>query len=84
MYYNDADSKIGVIQRKRGDTVNKLKELRKAAGLTQQEVAMHFGLNRAAVAMWERGASVPKVHILPELAKLLGCSIDELFKEGKD
>lgn len=61
--------------------MNRIKELRKAAGLTQQEVASHFGLNRAAVAMWERGSSVPKAPILPELAKILNCSIDELFSE---
>lgn len=59
---------------------------RKAAGMTQAQLAEAIDVERAALAMWEIGASWPSARILPCLADVLLCSIDELYeapeKEG--
>lgn len=52
---------------------------RRAVGLSQQAVANALGIERATVGMWETGASWPSARILPALADLLCCSIDELY-----
>ena len=39
--------------------------------LTQNEVAAHIGISRAAIAQWERGQTVPQPHIMIEVAKFL-------------
>ena len=36
---------------------NRIKTLRQEAGLTQQELANHLGLNRQAISGWERGVN---------------------------
>lgn len=54
--------------------------LRKKAGLSQQYIADHLGISQAAVSQWERGASMPIAAKLPILAKLLGCTTDELLE----
>lgn len=57
-----------------------LQPRRKAAGLTQAEVAEALGIERATVGMWETGTSWPSARVLPDLAGLLCCSIDELYE----
>lgn len=53
---------------------------RKAAGLTQAQLAEAIGVERPALAMWEIGASWPSARILPALADTLLCTIDELYE----
>ncbi len=55
--------------------------LRKAAKLTQKEFAERLNTTRSTVAMWETGKSQPRADKLAEIAKLLGCTIDQLFDE---
>ena len=54
---------------------------RKAAGMTLQELADRMGVTGAAVGMWERGETLPTADRLPDIARALGCSIDELYKD---
>ena len=54
---------------------------RKKAGLTQMEAAKSLGVSDAAVAQWETGETMPNAKRLPEIAKLYGCTVDELLKE---
>jgi transcriptional regulator with XRE-family HTH domain len=58
-----------------------IKNLRQRAGLTQEELAMKMQITQQAVARWENENTTPSVDKLPLLAKLLGCTIDELYKE---
>lgn len=58
-----------------------LRPRRKAAGMTLQDVAEAMGCSINAVALWERGESLPTVDRLPKLAEVLGCTVDELYKE---
>lgn len=53
--------------------------LRTAHRLTQEEVASHLGITKAAVSKWECGQSMPDISMLPLIAELYGVSIDELF-----
>lgn len=50
------------------------------AGLTQQQIADALSVERATVGMWETGASWPSARVLPALADLLCCSIDDLYR----
>jgi transcriptional regulator with XRE-family HTH domain len=52
---------------------------RRELGLTQEALAERLGLTAQAVSKWETGIGYPDVTILPELAGILGMSIDELF-----
>lgn len=56
---------------------------RKEKNLTQMEMADAMGVSYQAVSNWERGNSMPDISKLPELAALLGCSIDELLSGGE-
>lgn len=54
-------------------------ELRKAAGLTQEQLASRLGISYQAVSKWENAQSCPDVMLLPRLAEIFGISIDALF-----
>lgn len=58
-----------------------LEPRRKALGMTQQDLAEKLFVNRAAVAMWETGTALPRAALLPTIARLLQCSIDELYTD---
>lgn len=57
-----------------------LANLRKAAGLSQQELADKIGTRQSTVASWERSANPPRGEFLPKLAKILGVSADVLLQ----
>ena len=60
-----------------------IRELRKKAGLTQVELAQLLGFKSTSViSMWESGDRSPRTDKLPELARILHCSIDDLFERG--
>lgn len=56
-----------------------IKKAREKAGLTQQDLANELGVGQSTVAMWETQNSLPRTDKLPALAKILGCTIDELL-----
>lgn len=63
-----------------------IKKAREKAGLTQQDLANELGVGQSTVAMWETQNSLPRTDKLPALAKILGCTIDDLLdvpNEGK-
>ena len=53
---------------------------RRAAGLTQQELADALGTSRSLIALIEAGQAWPSAASLPAMAEVLGCSIDELYR----
>ena len=59
---------------------NIFRTLRKAKGLTQEEVGARLGISGAAVSRWEKGKSFPDMAIAGEVAKLYGCTIDDLTR----
>ena len=62
---------------------NRLVELRKKAGLSQEAVADKLGISRQAVSRWETGEASPDTDNLVALADLYGCSLDELVRQSK-
>ena len=65
------------------ETANRLAELRKKNGLSQEELADKLGLSRQAVSKWERAESSPDTDNLILLAKIYGVSLDDLLKSDK-
>ncbi len=53
--------------------------LRRQKGLTQEELAKALGVTNQAVSKWESAQCCPDIQLLPDLAKLLDASIDELL-----
>lgn len=60
----------------------KLTQARKAAGLTQADVAAKLNVSRQAVSRWESGQSKPSTERLLALGVLYGVSIDQLLNTG--
>ena len=58
----------------------KLYELRRASGMSQEELAEKLGVSRQAVSKWESGATQPELQKLIELSRLYSVSVDELAK----
>ena len=61
----------------------KISALRKERDMTQMELADQMGISFQAVSNWERGNSMPDIGKLPELAKILNVSVDELLGDEK-
>ena len=57
---------------------NKLFELRKKSGISQEEFADKLNVSRQAVSKWERGEALPDTDNLISIAKLYNVSLDEL------
>lgn len=57
--------------------------LRKAAGLTQKELAEAVGASQQSVAFWEKNARPPRADTLIKIAAALGVHADEVLGEGR-
>lgn len=57
----------------------KIAELRKAQGLTQDELSEKLGVTPQAVSKWENDLSYPDILLLPQLAQLFDVTVDELL-----
>lgn len=58
-----------------------LKKFRLAKGLTQEQAADALHVNAQTVSRWECGTTMPDVMLLPEIAKLYGVTVDDLFRK---
>ena len=61
----------------------KLQELRKSRGLTQEELAEALFVSRTAISKWESGRGYPSIDSLKEISKYFSVSIDELLTGEK-
>ena len=61
----------------------KLQELRKQKGLTQEELAKALYVSRTAVSKWESGRGYPNIDSLKEIGKFFSVTVDELLS-GED
>lgn len=57
----------------------KLQELRKSRGLTQEELAEAIFVSRTAVSKWESGRGYPSIESLQELSRFFSVTIDDLI-----
>lgn len=60
----------------------KIKEARKQAGLSQEQLAEKMTVSRSAIAKWETDKGIPDVDNLKALAQLLNVSVDYLLDDG--
>ena len=61
----------------------KLQELRKQRGLTQEELAEALFVSRTAISKWESGRGYPNIDSLKEISKFFSVTIDELLTGEK-
>ena len=61
----------------------KLQELRKQKGITQEELAESVYVSRAAVSKWESGRGYPSIDSLKALSKFFTVTIDELLSSDE-
>ena len=61
----------------------KLQELRKQRGLTQEELAEVLLVSRTAISKWESGRGYPNIDSLKAIAKFFGITIDELLSSDE-
>ena len=60
---------------------DKIIELRKKSGWSQEELAEQLGISRQAVSKWESGASIPDLDKIIRLSGIFGVSTDYLLKD---
>lgn len=60
------------------DCSEKLKALREARGLTQQQVAQRVGISKAMISAYETASKAPSIEVLIRLSRLFGVSVDYL------
>ncbi len=57
----------------------KLQELRKQKGLTQEELAESLYVSRTAISKWESGRGYPNIESLKAISKFFGVTVDDLL-----
>lgn len=61
----------------------KLQQLRKSRGLTQEELAEALYVSRTAISKWESGRGYPSIDSLKEISKYFSVTIDDLLSSEK-
>ena len=64
--------------RERGND-SPLARARRAAGMTQGQLAEKIGCSQKDVSRWEHGARTPRVETLAKIAGVFGCKIEDLI-----
>jgi len=60
----------------------KLQDLRKGRGFSQEELAERLSVSRQAISKWESGSAYPEIEKLVQLSEIFGVTLDSLMKEG--
>lgn len=64
--------------------MNNIKTRRKQQKLSQLELAHLLNVSQQAIAKWESSKSQPRADKLPELARALCCTIDDLYQDNTE
>lgn len=56
-----------------------IRALRKNKGYRQEDLARELFVDRSTIAKWETGEAIPRASRLPKLAKILSCTIEDLY-----
>tara|TARA_A100000164_G_C21767617_1_gene704769 strand:- start:572 stop:793 length:222 start_codon:yes stop_codon:yes gene_type:complete len=59
---------------------NNLEELRKSAGLTQQELSVSAEVSRKSINAIENGIYIPSTVLALKISNTLNCKVENLFK----
>jgi len=60
--------------------LNNLEELRKRAGLTQEELSIKAEVSRKSINAIENGIYVPSTVLALKISKTLNCNVEDLFR----
>lgn len=60
----------------------KIQQIRKDAGLSQEDFAEQLGVSRQSVSKWELGQTYPETDKLIEISRRYGVPVDSLLKDG--
>ncbi|HBN13065.1 MAG TPA: XRE family transcriptional regulator [Clostridiales bacterium] len=60
----------------------RLKELRTAKRLSQQQLAKEIGVGRSSITYWEMGEKIPSAQAIVTLARYFGVTTDYLLGES--
>lgn len=69
------------ISKKEGGFGNNLRNLRKARGLSQPELARQLGITKQAVSNWENNRIIPSASMLRRLSQILAVSMETILGE---
>ena len=58
----------------------KIKKLRISQNISQKDMSKILGISQSALCMYESGQRKPSIELLPEIAKVLNCTVDELLR----
>ena len=61
-----------------------LREIRKARGISQTELARRTGIHRTLIARYEAGLTMPSAAKIVRIAAALGCTVEELIAAPKE
>lgn len=59
--------------------MNNIRKIREKRQISQEYIAVKLDVTAATVSRWETGEFLPRADKLPQLAKVLGCTVDELL-----
>ena len=69
------------VNKKRGEKMNKIKELRTRDGLSQIELAKKMHVCQPLISHWETGKFSPRIPELMKLAQLFDCTVDDILRD---
>ena len=58
-----------------------IKEARLKKSISQLELAEKLNVTQGAVSQWENETASPRTALLPKIAQVLGCTVDELLRK---
>lgn len=62
----------------------RIKEKRERLNLTQHDLAVELGIDQSTVCLWETGKTRPRAKLLPKIAMILSCTVDDLLAEEEE
>ena len=64
--------------------MNKIQELRKSYGYSQQKLSKMLNVHQTAISQWETGRTTPDLNVASEMARLFGVSMEYLLGMSED
>lgn len=62
---------------------NKINQLRKLSGMTQEQLAEKLSVSRQTISKWESGATYPDIESVVRISKMFQVPLDDLLLEGE-
>ena len=59
-----------------------IKDKREQMNISQQALADALGIDQSTVCLWETGKTMPRAKLLPKIARILNCTVDELLVDN--